>query len=75
MTTTDFHQPICVNKETAKADLGGISDATFYRMINRGELDALKVGDRTMITRSSILAYIDRAPRLSPKRAAKKRAA
>lgn len=54
--------------ETGKA-LGGedhpLSRATIYRMINRRELDALKVGSRTLVTVESIRAYLASARRLA----------
>lgn len=54
--------------ETGKA-LGGdgdpLSRATIYRMIQRQELDAFKVGARTLITLTSIEAMAAAAPRLA----------
>lgn len=54
--------------ETGKA-LGGAGDPlsrdTIYRAINRGDLEAFKVGARTFITTESIKALIARAPRLA----------
>ncbi len=54
--------------ETGKA-LGGegnpLSRATIYRMIQRKQLDAFKVGSRTLITLSSIEGMADAAPRLA----------
>lgn len=53
--------------ETGKA-LGGegdpLSRATIYRMINRGELEAFKLGSRTLISVASIEALTANAPRL-----------
>jgi excisionase family DNA binding protein len=53
--------------ETGKA-LGGegdpLSRATIYRMIGRGELEAFKLGSRTLITVASIEAMTAAAPRL-----------
>ena len=58
--------------ETGKA-LGGQNDPlsrnTIYRMIDRGELEAFKLGARTFITFASIEAAIARAPRLQPEAA------
>lgn len=49
------------------AALGGddhpLSDDTIYRMIARGELEAIKVGRRTLVTVSSIQNYVANAPR------------
>jgi hypothetical protein len=54
--------------DTGKA-LGGdhrpLSRATIYRMIGRGELEAFKLGHRTLITVASIRATAASAPRLS----------
>lgn len=53
--------------ETGKA-LGGegdpLSRATIYRMINRGQLEAFKLGSRTLVTVASIQAMTAAAPRL-----------
>lgn len=54
--------------ETGKA-LGGENDplsrATIYRMINRRELEAFKVGARTLVSLASIEAMTASAPRLA----------
>ena len=54
--------------ETGKA-LGGDNDplsrATIYRMINRRELEAFKVGARTLVSLASIEALTAAAPRLA----------
>ena len=54
-------------RKTCEA-LGGaddpLSDDTIYRLIKRGDLDAFKVGTRTLVTVASIEAYIAKAPRL-----------
>lgn len=53
--------------ETGKT-LGGegdpLSRATIYRMINRGELEAFKLGSRTLVSVASIEAMTTNAPRL-----------
>lgn len=53
--------------ETGKA-LGGAGDPlsrdTIYRMINRGDLEAFKLGARTFIKTESIKALIANASRL-----------
>jgi hypothetical protein len=53
--------------ETGKA-LGGpedpLSRATIYRMIGKGDLEAIKIGARTLITLSSIEAMAANAPRV-----------
>lgn len=54
--------------ETGKA-LGGADDplsrATIYRMINRGDLEAFKLGARTLVSLASIEALTAAAPRLA----------
>lgn len=49
--------------------LGGedrpLSRATIYRMIGRNELEAFKLGTRTLVTVESIKARAASAPRLS----------
>jgi hypothetical protein len=53
--------------ETGKA-LGGegdpLSRATIYRMINRRQLEAFKLGSRTLVTVASIEAMTAAAPRV-----------
>ena len=62
-------KPIALSiPETGKA-LGGerdpLSRNTIYRMIGRGELEAFKLGARTMVTLASIEALAAGAPRLA----------
>ena len=60
--------PIGLSIPEAGKALGGegdpLSRATIYRMINRGDIDAFKVGSRTLITVASIEAMAANAPRL-----------
>jgi excisionase family DNA binding protein len=61
-------QPIGLSiKETGRT-LGGtgspLSRATIYRMIARGELEAFKLGSRTLITVVSIQVFAAAARRL-----------
>lgn len=55
-------------RKTCEA-LGGpdepLSDDTIYRLIKRGDLDAFKIGTRTLVTVASIEALVARAPRLA----------
>jgi len=48
--------------EAAKAV--GLSKATLYRLIDKGELKTLKVGSRTLIRREVLEAFLDRAESL-----------
>ncbi|HET7074028.1 MAG TPA: helix-turn-helix domain-containing protein [Mycobacterium sp.] len=43
-----------------RAVLGNISDVTIYKMIKRGDLDAVKIGRLTFITQASIDAFVAR---------------
>ena len=40
--------------------LGGISRSMLYNLINRGDLERVKVGNRALITHESIAAYVAR---------------
>jgi hypothetical protein len=65
-------KPIALSiPETGKA-LGGEGDPlsrnTIYRMIARQELEAFKLGSRTMVTLASIEALAAGAPRLEASR-------
>ena len=44
-----------------------LSHATIYKLIKSGQLDALKVGNATRITRRSIERLINSSPRLRDK--------
>lgn len=58
-------KPIGLSISDAGRALGGASRATIYRMINRGELEAFKLGARTLVTLASIEACAASAPRLA----------
>jgi excisionase family DNA binding protein len=42
----------------------GVSHATLYRLINAGRLDARKVGGKTVITATSIEAFLASLPKI-----------
>ena len=42
----------------ARERLGGISNATFYALINDGELRTFKLGRRRLISQQAILDFI-----------------
>jgi excisionase family DNA binding protein len=42
------------------AQVTGLSKATLYRLVERGELHTIKVGARTLIRRAEIEGYFDR---------------
>lgn len=45
----------------------GVSERTAWRLINSGEVEALRVGARkTLITAESAIAWRDRCPRVQP---------
>ena len=41
----------------------GVSHATLYRLINAGRLDARKIDNKTVITATSIEAFLDGLPK------------
>jgi hypothetical protein len=53
MSENSPFRPLTVGIEAAKA-ITGISRSSIYEAIGRGELDAVKDGDRTLITMASI---------------------
>jgi excisionase family DNA binding protein len=61
-------EPIGLSIAETGRVLGGegsrLSRATIYRMIARGELEAFKLGSRTLITVASIERCATNAPRL-----------
>ena len=54
--------PFAVNISEARTVLGGKSRSGVYEEIGRGNLEALKDGDRTLITTDSIIRYCSRMP-------------
>jgi excisionase family DNA binding protein len=50
----------------AKAAIG-CGNTKFYELIGDGELDARKLGSRTMITAESLKRYVERLPRIEPR--------
>lgn len=52
---------LLVQFDHARAILGGPSRPTIYRMIDRGELEVVKVGRRSMIKASSIRRLLGEA--------------
>lgn len=61
-------KPIGLSIQEAGKVLGGESDPlsrnTIYRMIGRGDLEAFKLGSRTLVSVASIEALAAGAPRL-----------
>lgn len=61
-------EPIAYSIEDTGVQLGGperpLSRNSIYRRINSGELEAIKVGGRTLVTAASIKALVAAAPRL-----------
>ena len=64
-------KPLTVGIKEAGKLLGGLerplSRATIYRMIERGDLEALKLGQRTQVTTTSIDRCLSSAKRLRSK--------
>lgn len=52
-------EPLAVSVPEARRQLGDLSVATLYRMIDRGQLERRKVGGRTVITMASIKALLN----------------
>jgi len=48
--------PPLVSVRTARSELGGISQATFYRQVAKGRLQIVKIGSRSMVPRPSLEA-------------------
>jgi excisionase family DNA binding protein len=49
-----------------------IKPTTLYGLIGAGRLDAVKIGDRTLITENAIVAFLERLPKakIKPQRPA-----
>jgi excisionase family DNA binding protein len=62
-------EPIALSIPEAGKALGGaaepLSRNTIYRMIARGDLEAIKLGSRTLVTTASIKQLAASAPRLA----------
>lgn len=54
-------KPLGLNVNDARQTLGGVSRATLYRMINKNELELIRIGGRSIITMKSIEARMDQA--------------
>lgn len=52
--------PLLVSIDVACAALGGITRPTLYGLINRGELERVKIGSRSFITLQALDEYVDR---------------
>lgn len=53
--------PLGLKVDDARRALGGVSRATLYRMINKNELELIRIGGRSIITMKSIEARMDQA--------------
>jgi predicted DNA-binding transcriptional regulator AlpA len=54
-----MEQPRLVPVKDAQAVLGGISRATFYRMVEKGDLKLRKIGSRSFVRSDELTAFID----------------
>ena len=52
--------PLLVSINDACAALGGIARPTIYELINRGELERVRIGRRSLITLQELSNYVDR---------------
>ena len=68
-------EPFALSVKDARPLLGNRSFSSIYEMLNRGELEAVKDGKRTLITLASIRARQEALPRAEfgaePRRRAK----
>ena len=60
MSIQETHSSLLVPIEATKGELGGIGRTSVYELIKSGDLQVVKIGRRSLITRSSIEAYVDR---------------
>ena len=63
-------RPLLISVEAAYVALG-ISRSQLYIMLERGELEAVKIGRRLLVKASSIAGYIDALPIAKVKAGAK----
>lgn len=65
------HERLLVSVEEARAELGRISRATFYRLLQTGQLKSVRIGRRTFIRSADLRQYVsdlanDAQPAMSP---------
>jgi excisionase family DNA binding protein len=58
--------PLLYTAAAAKTAIG-CGNTKFYELIADGELDARKMGSRTMITAESLKRYVESLPRIEPR--------
>lgn len=56
--STGVASRLLVSIHQAAESLGGIGRSTVYRMIERGDLEGVKIGRRTFITTQSLENYV-----------------
>ncbi len=54
-------KPMGLKIDDTRNALGGVSRATVYRMLQKHELDLIRIGGRSLITMQSIEARVDQA--------------
>lgn len=54
-------RPLMSVRDTSK--FTGLSQATIWRMLNKGQITAKKLGHRTLVEGDSIRAFVDSAPK------------
>lgn len=59
-------EPLVVSVNDARKMLGGVGRNKIYNLINDGELEAVKIGGRTLIPVAGIHALITSSPRIRP---------
>lgn len=58
--------PFLVSIDVACKALGGITRPTIYGLINRGELERVKLGSRSFIPLQALDEYVDRLRATAP---------
>ena len=59
MIPTETPAPLCVRVRDA-ARMIGIGRTKFYELIGKGEVEAIKVGNATLIPTASLAAFVER---------------
>jgi hypothetical protein len=63
-SSTENQQPFALSPNAVSAFTGGsISRTRAFELIRTGQIDARKIGRRTVIIADSLRAYIERQPR------------
>lgn len=62
MTVNNHHEstvsPLLLSVEQAMETLGGIGRTTFYALVNSGDIELVKLGRRTFVTRKELERFV-----------------